>query len=61
VNFDREPDGQFQLAREGGHSARRVVHAQDMTGAAIHDTLLERVKERGDRITLCPTPWRWIC
>ena len=54
VNFDREPDGQFQLAREGGHSARRVVHARDMTGAAIHDTLLERVKERGDRITLLP-------
>jgi L-aspartate oxidase len=54
VNFDREPDGHFQLGREGGHSARRVVHAHDMTGAAIQNALLERAKERADRITLMP-------
>ena len=52
VNFDREPNGEFQLGREGGHSARRVVHASDMTGAAIHNTLLARAAERPDRITL---------
>jgi L-aspartate oxidase len=54
VNFDREPDGHFQLGREGGHSARRVLHVHDMTGAAIQNALLERVKERADRITLMP-------
>jgi L-aspartate oxidase len=52
VDFDRDENGQFQMGREGGHSARRIVHARDMTGAAIHDALLEKVKERGERITL---------
>jgi L-aspartate oxidase len=27
VNFDRDPDGQLALGLEGGHSARRIVHA----------------------------------
>jgi L-aspartate oxidase len=52
VPFDRGPDGQFELGREGGHSARRIVHAKDMTGAAIHHALLARVMERGDRIQI---------
>jgi len=52
VPFDRGPDGQFELGREGGHTARRIVHAKDMTGAAIHRALLTRVLERGDRIQL---------
>jgi L-aspartate oxidase len=54
VAFDRDAAGQFELGREGGHSARRIVHARDMTGAAIHRALLERVAERRDRITLLP-------
>ncbi len=52
VAFDRDTDGQFDLGREGGHSARRVVHARDMTGAAIQSALLDRIRERPDRITL---------
>ncbi len=54
VPFDRGPDGQFELGREGGHTARRIVHAKDTTGAAIHRTLLQRVMERDDRIQLLP-------
>jgi L-aspartate oxidase len=54
VPFDRGPDGQFELGREGGHTARRIVHAKDTTGAAIHHALLARVMERGDRIRLLP-------
>jgi L-aspartate oxidase len=54
VPFDRGPDGQFELGREGGHTARRIVHAKDSTGAAIHRTLLQRVMERDDRIQLLP-------
>jgi L-aspartate oxidase len=54
VPFDRGPDGQFELGREGGHTARRIVHAKDTTGAAIHRTLLRRVMERDDRIQLLP-------
>lgn len=37
VDFTRaadDPDA-LDLTREGGHSARRVVHAKDMTGAAV--------------------------
>ena len=40
VAFDRRPDGDFELAREGGHSARRVAHAKDTTGRAIEEALL---------------------
>jgi len=54
VPFDRGPDGQFELGREGGHTARRIVHAKDTTGAAIHRALLKRVMERDDRIQLLP-------
>ncbi len=43
VAFDRDPVGEFDLAREGGHSARRVVHAKDTTGRAIERGLLEAI------------------
>lgn len=52
VPFDRDHDGGFDLGREGGHSARRIVHARDMTGAAIQTALMERILERADRITM---------
>ncbi|MFO0550359.1 MAG: L-aspartate oxidase [Polyangiaceae bacterium] len=41
--FDRRDDGQLSLTREGGHSARRVVHAADATGREVERALLERV------------------
>jgi len=43
VPFSTE-DGALHLTREGGHSARRVVHAADATGAAVMATLIERVR-----------------
>ncbi|MFA9438512.1 L-aspartate oxidase [Uliginosibacterium sp. sgz301328] len=33
----------MHLTREGGHSHRRIVHVADATGAAVHQTLTERV------------------
>jgi L-aspartate oxidase len=41
VSFDRE-EGSLHLTREGGHSARRVVHAADATGAEIERALVAR-------------------
>jgi len=43
VPFSQE-QGQLHLTREGGHSARRVVHVTDATGAAVQHTLLEHVR-----------------
>ena len=40
-----EEDGHLHLTREGGHSARRIVHVTDATGAAVQQTLIQRVKE----------------
>ncbi|MDY6823199.1 MAG: L-aspartate oxidase [Thermodesulfobacteriota bacterium] len=39
----------FDLGREGGHSFNRIVHAHDLTGKAIEDALVSRVK-RHERI-----------
>lgn len=35
IAFDRDPAGELDYAREGGHSARRIIHAKDATGHAI--------------------------
>lgn len=44
--FDRDPDGTLQLAREGGHSLPRIVHAGGAaTGAEIERTLVDAVRE----------------
>ena len=34
----------FDLGQEGGHSQKRIVHAQDMTGREVEGVLLARVK-----------------
>jgi L-aspartate oxidase len=51
VQFDQRPDGHPDLTREGGHSARRILHARDATGREIERALLEAVA-REPRITL---------
>jgi L-aspartate oxidase len=50
VPFSQE-DGHLHLAREGGHSARRIVHVTDATGAAVQRTMIEHVR-RTPNITL---------
>ena len=40
----------YHLTREGGHSARRIIHADDATGRAVVDTLLNAVAQH-PRIT----------
>ncbi len=43
VPFSKE-HGELHLTREGGHSARRIVHVTDATGAAVQHTLIDRVR-----------------
>ncbi len=45
VPFTQEA-GQLHLTREGGHSARRIVHVTDATGAAVQQTLIERIQQQ---------------
>ena len=51
ADFDRDPDGELHLGREGGHSANRIVHATDMTGREVERALLAAVRQN-DRITV---------
>ena len=51
VAFDRTATGQLSLAREGGHSVPRIVHATDATGKAIEVALMARLKAH-PKITL---------
>jgi L-aspartate oxidase len=44
ADFDRNAAGELVLGREGGHTANRIIHHQDVTGLNISTTLLEKVK-----------------
>ena len=44
VRFDSNEDG-FDLAIEGGHSTRRILHAKDATGAEIERALIVEARE----------------
>ena len=50
VPFSRSARG-FALGREGGHTRRRIVHAADLTGRAVEQALLDRVR-RDPRIAV---------
>ncbi len=46
IGVDFEKDGDtFHLAKEGGHSARRILHAKDATGKEIERALTKAVEE----------------
>ncbi|GGK80082.1 hypothetical protein Sme01_45670 [Sphaerisporangium melleum] len=48
ARFDRRPDGELQLTREGGHRRDRIVHAGgDATGAEVQRALAEAVRAGG--------------
>src|SRR5699024_5606495 len=43
--FDRAPDGEIALTREGGHHADRIVHAGgDATGAEVSRALVAQLE-----------------
>lgn len=43
ANFDKAADGSYDLGREGGHTANRVLHYKDVTGWEIERALLDKV------------------
>lgn len=48
VNFDRQPNGEFDLHREGGHSEFRILHHADDTGAEIQRGMMEALRAHPD-------------
>ena len=46
VDFHREEDGSLSFTREGGHSAKRILFHEDITGKEITSKLLEEARKR---------------
>ena len=44
VKFDKDMNGRYELAREGGHTEHRILHHKDNTGFEIERALVNRVK-----------------
>jgi len=45
AKFDKEPDGDYKLGKEGGHSEFRILHHKDITGKEMERALLEAIKK----------------
>ncbi|MBO7438843.1 MAG: L-aspartate oxidase [Bacteroidales bacterium] len=45
IDFDRRPDGSFDLHKEGGHSDFRILHHKDNTGFEVERALVERAQQ----------------
>lgn len=43
TNFDKTAQGDYDLAKEGGHSESRILHYKDLTGNEIERALLKKV------------------
>ena len=45
TSFDKSDAGVYDLAKEGGHSANRILHYKDITGYEIERSLLQKIHE----------------
>ena len=45
TNFDKNKEGKYDLAREGGHSEHRILHHKDNTGEEIQRALMLEVSQ----------------
>jgi L-aspartate oxidase len=48
AQFDKDPDGDYALGKEGGHSESRILHYKDVTGKEIERALLEAVRRKAN-------------
>jgi L-aspartate oxidase len=46
AQFDKEPDGDFKLGKEGGHSEFRILHHKDVTGKEMERALLAAIEKQ---------------
>jgi len=44
TQFDKKADGNYDLAKEGGHSMHRILHHRDNTGFEIQRALFEKIR-----------------
>jgi len=44
TNFDKNEQGEYDLAKEGGHSDNRILHYKDLTGNEIERALIKKVE-----------------
>ena len=44
TNFDKNQQGEYDLAKEGGHSDSRILHYKDFTGNEIERALIHQVE-----------------
>ncbi len=48
AQFDKTPEGEYELAKEGGHSEPRILHHKDITGFEIERALLTEVQKHNN-------------
>lgn len=46
IKFQKDKDNKYNLAKEGGHSYRRIFHCGDQTGLNIANSLLTSIQEK---------------
>lgn len=46
AQFDKDPEGDYKLGKEGGHSEYRILHHKDVTGMEMERALLEALKRK---------------
>ncbi|WXG41920.1 MAG: L-aspartate oxidase [Candidatus Freyarchaeum deiterrae] len=52
VKFEKTGNGSFDLAMEGGHHQRRILHVADLTGAAIERALVDACEKHPNVTTI---------
>lgn len=43
VEFTKDASGDYDLGKEGGHSERRILHVNDLTGQSVEENLIQQV------------------